>query len=402
MPRHDDAARVERAFASGTLLHPVDSVTPNIVDLAQAMASLAGARAIHPMPGHVAALRDLIGEAEHYVFVLIDGLGTHMIDQLPVESFLRSHVVQEIRTVYPSSTAPALTSLTTGCWPSEHAIPGWWTYLPDAALTATILPFSERFSDARAQHLGADPAYAFPRRSWMADIERGVAIVQPRKIAGSVYSRYFAGGHRQLGYDTLTQAAALIASRISAAAGPTYTYWYISLVDTISHKHGPNSPRTLAGARRVDRRIAEAAGAVGGRARIVVTADHGQIECAPSNHITWTRETPLARLLTIPPSAEPRAPAFHVAGDAHDHFAAMFREQHGERFALLTIDEAESLQLFGHTPMTDEMRRRLGHFVGVALGPWAVLYEPPPELAAIEGMHGGMAPDEMRIPLILA
>ncbi len=402
MANADDAARVEGAIADGTLLHPIDHTTPNIVDLAQAMAALAGAPNADTPSELAASLRDLIGEAEHYVFVLIDGLGMHMIDRLPSDSFLRSHVKTELRTVYPSSTAPALTSLATALWPSDHAIPGWWTYLPDAALTATILPYTERFSERPAQHFGAGSTYAFPQPSWMASIQRDAAIVQPRKIAGSVYSRYFGADRAQHGYDTLAQAAGLIAARIAAATGPTYTYWYISLVDTISHKRGPNSQQALSSALRVDQRIAEFAAATDGRARIVATADHGQIECGRANHITWARDTPLCRLLAIPPSAEPRAPAFHVVDGERDRFSGIFREQYGDRFALLTIDEADSLHLFGPAPVVSETRRRLGDFVGVALGGYALLYEPSPELAAIQGMHGGMTPAEMRIPLILA
>lgn len=402
MAARNDAARVESAIASGTLLHPIDASTPNIVDLSQAMAALAGAPDAGAPSEHALSLRRSIGDAEHYVFVLIDGLGMHMIDRLPVDSFLRAHIVSELRTVYPSSTAPALTSLATAHWPCEHAVPGWWTYLPHAGITATVLPYTERFSNRPANDLGADPEYAFPQPSWMTRIERDAAIVQPRKIAGSVYSRYFGGDRAQHGYHTLTQSADLIAARIAAATGPTYTYWYISLVDTISHKRGPGSLPALTSALRVDRCMAEFAAATDGRARIVATADHGQIECGPVQHITWTRDTPICRLLSIPPTAEPRAPAFHVRDGERDRFAAMFREQHGDRFALLSIDDANALDLFGTAPITPETRKRLGDFAGVALDGYALLYEPAPELASIEGMHGGMAPQEMRIPLILA
>ena len=55
--REDDVARVTSAIADGALLHPIDRITPNIVDLAQAMAALAGAPNADTPSELVASLR---------------------------------------------------------------------------------------------------------------------------------------------------------------------------------------------------------------------------------------------------------------------------------------------------------------------------------------------------------
>ena len=140
-----DIDRLLGWFGDGSLVRP-DAALPGTVHLSRALASLAGASGIEIEPP-VARIAAAIGEAEHYVLVLVDGLGMNLIDELPDSSFLRRHVAMELQSVFPSSTAPALTALFTGCWPSEHAVTGWWTYLPDAGITSTILPFIERFSE---------------------------------------------------------------------------------------------------------------------------------------------------------------------------------------------------------------------------------------------------------------
>src|SRR3990172_3184585 len=126
----DDLERVLGWFESGALLHP-SAEAPNTVDLSRALASLAGVGGLEMSPAAL-QLAELIGEAGHYVFVLVDGLGMNLIEEQPTGAFLRNHLALELRAVFPATTAAALTSLATGLWPAEHAVPAWWTYLPEA------------------------------------------------------------------------------------------------------------------------------------------------------------------------------------------------------------------------------------------------------------------------------
>ena len=80
----------------------------------------------------------------------------------------------------------------------------------------------------------------------------------------------------------------------------------------------------------------------------------------------------------------------------------MFEERWGELFALLRREDAEELGLFGPERPTDLMRNRLGTHLGIA--PRAAQFVPltpgwkPPEFI---GVHGGLRPAEMYVPLIV-
>ena len=73
------------------------------------------------------------------MLILADGLGLEMLEREAAARTLREHLRSELRTVFPSSTAVALTSLATGEWPARHAVTGWWTYLEQSGGPATIL-----------------------------------------------------------------------------------------------------------------------------------------------------------------------------------------------------------------------------------------------------------------------
>lgn len=392
-----DAGRVRALMTSGTLVHPAGA--PNLVDLSLAMASLCGVEDIGRTDA-IDALRNAIGDADHYVFVLVDGMGASAVEKLALESFLRRHVRVELRTVYPSSTAPALTSLATGRWPGEHAVTGWWTYLPWAGRTATILPYVERFTEAGLDAGAVGRAATFPATSLMGMYQRDVAVVQPANITGSVYSGYFAGDRAQHAYDRLSDASQLIAARVEQATAPTFTYFYVPFFDAASHTRGPASSEAALALARIERRIEELAARLSGRARVVVSADHGSIEVDRRSRRVWTRADALMALLALPPSGEPRAPYFHVRAGEEERFASMFRERYGAAWALLGADEAAEVGLLGRA-VSGETESRIGTYVGVALAREVVMYEPADTLRAMRGFHGGLTAEEMRVPVIV-
>ena len=95
-------------------------------------------------------LSSLLGPSDHFIFILADGLGLDMVEELPPSTFLRRQLAREIRTVFPSSTAPALTAIATGAWPAQHGVTGWWTHLPELKAPGLLLPFVTRATGQNA------------------------------------------------------------------------------------------------------------------------------------------------------------------------------------------------------------------------------------------------------------
>ena len=137
-----DVERLLAAFDGGELLRPSPDVL-NLVDLAKATASLAGADDIALTAG-ARRLVDLIGPSEHLVLILADGFGMNFVEAMDVEAFTPRHLATELRTVFPSTTSAALTTLATAEWPVRHAVLGWFLYLPEVDAITTILPFVRR------------------------------------------------------------------------------------------------------------------------------------------------------------------------------------------------------------------------------------------------------------------
>jgi hypothetical protein len=390
--------RLRLLFGSGALLRP-DAGVWNSVDLARALAVVAGARAFADETA-VNALVALVGECDHVVFVLADGLGLDLVELLPAGAFLQRHLAAELRAVFPSSTAPALTSLATGVWPAAHAVPAWFTYLPRYGVTATILPYVDR-SGGRPLPRDIDPRVVFPSRAQPPSYRRDFVALQPAKIAGSAYSAYSSAGASR-GYEDETAALQTVLKRVEKAERPTFTYVYWPDVDAAEHDHGPGADEVWAQVLRLDGWLSELEDRLSGRARVVVSADHGLITVPEAERSVLDDGDALRSMLRVwPPAGEPRAPFFHVGPGQRLAFEQAFRERFSDVFVLLSTDEAEELRLFGPSILSPEARARIGDYVGVPVGAGALGYAGEPGILRMKGFHGGLSPQEMRIPLVV-
>jgi hypothetical protein len=223
-----DLERLKRAFAEGELVSPAGP-GPKLPDFSRALYGLAGLSAAAlakeeakgaALSNQALGLQRLIGPAEHYVLVLLDGLGDEMLARTPAGGFLRGNRAGALRTVWPSTTAAALTTLATGEWPGRHAVPGWWLWLDPPGLSAEVVPFVERFGRRPLSEHGVRPEEVFTVPSVVARLGHEPLAIMPADIAGSVYSRYCTGGTATLGYKQLAEAFELGAARVLAASRP--------------------------------------------------------------------------------------------------------------------------------------------------------------------------------------
>lgn len=393
--------RVSAWFESGRIVRPSAEET-NFVDAVHALALLAGSPEAAAGRG-ASEIAGLIGEHERYLFVLIDGMGARQLDALPGDSFLRSNIAREIQTVFLSTTSSVLTTLSTGRWPCEHGVPGWWTYLDDLGISCVPLPFVERVSGRRLDELGVRPEQVFTVPSiWPSFGHRPVSIV-PAAIQGSIYSNYSSGGTESLGYDDLESAAYLARENVLEAAAPSLTYLYLPQYDSLVHQKGTRDEETIHLLSDMDRLVSGLAASLGGRARIIVTADHGLADTPKEHLLEMKEDDPLLDMLLVEPTGERTVPIFHVRPGSEGEFAEAFDARFGEHFSLLTPDEVEEMKLLGPGALSPVMRGRLGTYVGVA--PYsAQLYVRHPDggTPSFVGVHGGLTLDEMKIPFILA
>ena len=397
-----DRQRLLAAFNSGKLVRPSPDRL-NLVDLANAVASIGGAQDVPHLPG-AGTVAGLIGPADHIVFVIVDGLGMNVVDAEHGADFMAAHVAAELTTVFPSSTPTALTSYATGRWPARHGVPSWFLYLDEIDAIATIIHYSRRGDDKDLGSLGLSPDQAYPTPSITPKMTASTFAVVPEAILDTPFSSYCRGQSPGYGYQGLEDAGEAVLKRLREARGPSFTHLYIPQVDSASHQHGIGHETTKQAISAVDTLLAQITSHLPPNSALVVSADHGLIDVADNTHEMHPDDELLDYLEHEPWGTAPSM-MLQVRGDRAPEFEVRFRERFGDDFYLLPTNDVLELGLFGPGPVSPVTRRRIGNYLALSAGGSAIHYNypttrehGPPKVAD----HGGLTPAEMIVPLIVA
>jgi hypothetical protein len=276
--------------------------------------------------------------------------------------------------------------------------------LPELGLTATILPFAERFSSQSLTHRGIRANDVLPLPPICPRMTHAPLTLVPAYIANTTYNVYSRGGTTGLGYNSMAHAVDQIVSNVNAARGPTYAHLYLHDIDTLCHHIGASHPNIVPPVMKIDDELARLDEALEGRGRVVVCADHGLIDVPPADQTLLLGGDELLELLIVPPTGDARMPVFHVRDGRHGEFAELFRRRFGDRMYLLATSDAEEMELFGPGEFSAVARPRFGDFIAIAHRAATLAFHPPdrPLGRLYLSVHAGLSPDEMWVPLCVA
>ena len=167
--------------------------------------------------------------ARRVLLLVLDGLGWNQLQQrrgaAPV---LASMEGRPITTVAPSTTAAALTSISTGCPPGEHGVVGYRIAVDGAVLNA--LRWTTGDGDARRR---IDPSTFQPCPAFGG---QHPPVVTRAEFAGSGFSRAHLSATRLVGYadrqDMVDRTGDLLTS------GEPFVYAYWDGIDRTAHEYG--------------------------------------------------------------------------------------------------------------------------------------------------------------------
>jgi hypothetical protein len=327
-------------------------------------------------------------------FFLVDGNGMHLQNYWPESGFFKKYFAQELHSVFPSTTACALSALATGSPVSQNGITGWTSYIEEIAQHVNILPFFEAFNREEVREYSVLDIVG-KKSSWSA-AKRKVFIISPAPFEGGAYNTWWHEDVDALFYEEPEEVPAMMLE-LEKEHPHSFIYTYLPQLDHEQHHSGVYAPESIESLERLDRIISEYAK----KAKHVIwaTADHGQIEIAEGRTETIDDNDPMFEYLVVPPSGEAVLPIFHVKKDANTDFLKFMEERFGGEFQLFSPDELESLGIFGPTGLSTHTRLRFGDFLGIASDPIALHYDAPgAQPYRLKGYHGGMRRDEIKIP----
>lgn len=353
------------------------------------------------LPSSLAALRgegnDLgLPPLEHAVVIVVDGLGAASLRARSGHARTLAPLLGKTTTIdagFPTTTAAALTTLTTGTLPGEHGMVGYRVRDDAGRLTNQLSGWDDRMDPATWQRSRT----VFERASEEGVAARAIGLA---KYADSGFTAAALRGAEFVGGRTMADRFA-IAESVVAAGGPGLTYLYVAELDQLAHAKGWESPEWTAALETLDALVAQFARRLGPRRAALLTADHGVIDVPESGHVLFdTAPELLEGVAGI--GGEPRLLHLYVEdGVAAEAVAERWRAVEGERSWIATRDEAIGAGWFG--PAVDPaVAPRIGDVL-VAARKRIAYYDGRDPLRTgrnMVGQHGSLTAEETRVPLL--
>lgn len=368
--------------------------------LVNLMASIVAGCGGEPRHAQLAALPAAeIAAARNIVLLVIDGLGDRYLARRGAGSELARRRRGAMTSVFPSTTASAITTTYTGCTPCEHGLTGWFAYFGETGCVGAPLPFTSRGDQRPLSERGQGANAIFRSAGLFPSLPVSSHVVTSRDIVDSRYNLHHCAGAERHPYEKARELPGEI-ERI-AKSGPQrkfiYAYW--PEYDRISHRYGSESAEAFARLREIDQAFGELLSRLSGTESVVIaTADHGFVDVGPDESLELPSS--LASLLRYPLCGERRVAYCHV--HSRKVFIEQAREWLGERAQVRESAELLAEGWFGGGTPHPRFDERIGDVALVMNGRYTVKDWVPGDPRHLHiGNHGGTSEEEMLIPLIV-
>ena len=336
------------------------------------------------------------------VLWVIDGLGETTLSRFP-DSALARHRIATLHSTFPSTTATAITSYTSGVGPQQHAITGWFTWLRELGSVATILPFFPRHGGESYAQQGITPQQIIGHGPLADRIRVPTEIVTPAYIVDSDYTRASAGQAQRHPHTTLEELVRTVTA-LAGSGEPRYILAYWTELDALAHQHGVASAQVDHHFAQLDRAFDTLRAALAGSgALLLVCADHGLLDTGARETIHLDDHPALAHCLTLPLCGEPRAAYAYVRSTRRRQFEDYLEGELDDRLQWVASEQLLAEGYFGLGTPHPRLWERIGDYVLLPRGRHIIKDRLPNERPfRMIGVHGGLSREEQEVPLILA
>lgn len=320
-------------------------------------------------------LDEAIKNKKHVIVLLLDGLGINVLKaNLSPSSFLRLHLVKEITSVFPSTTASATTAFLQAKLPGKTGWFGWHQYFP--SMNANIIMFNnyDYYTGELKNENEKNRFIKYHEFGYDLDCEYE-----------TLWPAFKEGGFNNL------KSMLEYALKLANSDEETFTYCYWDNPDTLLHCNGVSHKLVKDYLISVDKMLDVINSKKKDDTAFIIIADHGVLDVEA---IRLDKYSDVYKYLTKLPSVEGRAQVFYVSDK--EGFKLAFNKEFSKYFDLYETDDFIKMGMVGE--VKPEFRHFLGDFIAIAKDKYYFTIKDEEPMRA---HHAGVTEEEMMIPLII-
>ncbi|WP_455204016.1 alkaline phosphatase family protein [Kaarinaea lacus] len=381
-------------------MHTPEYENGSIVNLTNSISDACGSSKTDYAP--LEELAD-IEKAENIIFIVIDGLGYDYLKRKGADSVFNKYLQGSLTSVFPSTTSSAITTFATAVAPQQHAITGWFTYLKELGCVTAVLPFTPRTSNYPFDDDKISMSSIFDVKPIFPQLNRDAYVVSHKHIINSSYSDMTTTGAKRIGYLGLSEFFNKITIAAKFEKGRKYIYGYWPEFDSLCHVHGVNSDYVKQHFDDLDEVFASFLQTLeGSDSVVIVTADHGLIDCNANSVIHIEKHPTIAESLSIPLCGEPRVAFCYVKPNKMQVFENYVSTKLSSQCDLYKSEDLVEARYFGLGKANTKLYDRIGDYALIMKDNYVIKDTLAGEKTFTQvGVHGGLSNEEMFVPLFV-
>jgi len=326
---------------------------------------------------------------KNVVLMILDGMGTSILRKnLPQNSFLNSHILKNISSVFPPTTTAATTAFHSGLPPLRSGWLGWMSYFPKYDKIIELFSNTEFYSGQAVP----EPAVAqtfISYESIYSQIIKNNPEVEYHKIFPPFDKN---------GVNTFEEMCKKVVQTVQQNPSRKIISAYWTEPDHSIHLLGTKSPEIIEILKNMETQIKKMSQEIEDTV-VIISADHGAVDI---EEIYLNSYADICETFERPPALEDRFLTFFVKPGQKNNFQNLFQKYFGNEFVLFTKDEFLVSGILGKGKKHPMVEDFIGDFVAIAVRNKSLKYSTGErEFPSFKANHAGFSWDEMTVPLIV-
>lgn len=391
----------------------------SLLNVPSTILSLFGAQTIHH-PLIKNAWQNTEG-CKNIVMFLLDGFGFNIYEKFALKNsffknFSERGLVSKITSVFPATTAAALTTLHTGLAPIEHGFFEWNLYFPVIEEIIESIPFEVVFSKYTPQNtvLSQNPSLIYSGETIYNKLKTHYIdslYFTQEKFVNDTFTKAVSKGAKVVGFSSLSDLFIKLTSFLENSPSRLYCYIYLGEVDTAEHHYGVSSNEVKNAIDSLSKHFEEnflkpLSMKTARQTGILFTADHGHENIDVKNITLLNNYNFLDKTYQktshktpILPSGSPRDIFLHVKDEKINEVISFLTKKLGNNSMVIKLEQSTIDKLFGKFPPHNEFLERLGNILILSNTSHVCWYEYNSQKQLThKSHHGSLLESEMIIP----
>ena len=336
---------------------------------------------------------------KNVVFLILDGMGEHILKKISPNGFFSQNDVECLTSVYPSTTTAALTTYYAGKPPYETGWIAWSQYFKEYGRAVDMLKHRESYKGDSIADASINVFETLVNYKTIFDrIEEANSNIKAYEIMPTYAEKK---SKRSIRADSIDEVVAGI-KILCKTEDQKFIMAYSDSPDGILHKYGTDSKEAAEFILEAEDKIKKMCQNLGEDTIVIISADHGHKNIEKA--YTLLDYPKIQECLIMPASLESRSLTFWVKENMKEIFEERFNKVFKDEFWLMTKDEFLNEKHFlGYGVKHPKIDDFIGNYVALSISSSIIRLETflAEGKKVKKSTHCGLTKDEMEVPLIV-